>query len=118
MPILTYENDIITYVAMQDSEGIGIILGPVCTISFLYFFLYGKQITEHDLILFDTDVAFQPRQYNPFYQIHMMDNSDQGKKHHSYLDERTIIGQVASGDVESIRKYSCTVKKRATENKR
>lgn len=139
MPILTYENDIITYVAMQDSEGNGIILGPVCTyspsetlhkhyreihhikerkykipstefsilgsnISLLYFFLYGKQITEHDLILFDTDVEFQPRQYNPSYQIHMMDNSDQGKRHHSYLDEQTIMGQIASGDVESIRK--------------
>lgn len=139
MPILTYENDIITYAALQDTEGNGIILGPVCTyspvetlhkhyreihhieekkykipstefsilgsnISLLYFFLYGKQISEHDLILFDTNADFQPHQYNPAYQAHMMYNSDHEKNHHSYLDEQTIMGQIATGDVESIRK--------------
>lgn len=139
MPLLTYENDIIIYAALQDKEGNGIILGPVCTyapaealhqhyrkahhikekkytipstdfsilgnsISLLYFILYGKQITKQDLILFDTDAAFQPQQYTSAYQVHMMDNSDHEKKHHSYLDEQTIMGQIISGDVESIRR--------------
>lgn len=139
MPLLTYENDIIVYAAMQDPEGNGIILGPACThlpaealhqhyrkahhiknqkykipvtdfsmlsssVSFLYFILYGKQITEQDLILFDTDTAFQPQQYNPAYQVLMMDNSDREKRHYSYLDEQTIMGQILSGDVESIRR--------------
>lgn len=139
MPVLTYENDIISYASMQDTGGNGIILGPICTyppaktlhqhyceihhikekeykipstdfsilgntISLLFFFLYGRQLTGHDLILFDTDAAFQPRQNNPAYQGQMMYNGNHEKRHFSYLDEQTIMGRIASGDVESIRK--------------
>lgn len=139
MPLLTYENDIIIYAAMQDTKGNGIILGPACTysptedlhqyyrkthhikdkkykipstdfsilgscLSLIYFMLHGEQITERDLILFDTDATFQPKQYNPAYQVHMMDNSDHEKKHYSYLEEQYFMEQILSGDVEAIRR--------------